>query len=350
MTVISRLTTAFALSAFIATSLVAPVAGSSGDDGTAHVLDTRDMHVLEPRSTHPQNHPQPQHQKKDAHPPQNPHQKKAPLHNGHQTSNKKGAGKSRHHEVAKHHQSNAGQHGKKTNWNCKTGLGWTQNQFSQEPFWWGSCWCYNWSPWKCSDHLESVPMLWDAKQIGDWNSQVKGKYWEHILAINEPEQPGQAAMSVGAAVSLWKQHVEPINAGQRGSPAVTTSPAGMKWIANFIEQCKGCRINFFCAHYYGTSVSNFIELIEEFHKTVGYQNVWVTEWGCQDYSGKNQQCSQSQTNNFVKETKAWMDKQDWIIRYSYYGMIPPNTINVGKPNSMMTNQGKPNALANIYLG
>lgn len=47
--------------------------------------------------------------------------------------------------------------------------------------------CYTWSPYGCDDEniLEVIPMLWGAKQTGEWESEVAGKYFKHVLMMNE---------------------------------------------------------------------------------------------------------------------------------------------------------------------
>ncbi|KAG9007690.1 hypothetical protein FRB94_014112 [Tulasnella sp. JGI-2019a] len=232
---------------------------------------------------------------------------------------------------------------------CKTGLGWTDNDVNQTPFQKGSCWCYNWSPWKCSSVLESVPMLWSMKQIGDWNSQVKGKHFKHILAINEPEQKGQSNMSPAAAVAIWHEHVMTMSADQIGSPGVTTSPDGFTWITSFLNQCKGCRVDFVSLHYYGITSQDFIKQITKFYNAVK-KPIWVTEWACQNYSGQKggHQCTDAEVVEFLRETKSWMDNTPWIQRYAYYGAF--QDINIQASNRLMSPNGGITSLGKLYLG
>ena len=49
-------------------------------------------------------------------------------------------------------------------------------------------------------------------------------------------------MSVGDAINLWWQYIEPVNADFKVSPAVTASPNGIKWIQNFVDGCNGCNV------------------------------------------------------------------------------------------------------------
>ena len=48
--------------------------------------------------------------------------------------------------------------------------------------------CYTWSAWDCcngSNCPDWYPMMWGAKSVGDWKSQVMGKHFKTILGFNE---------------------------------------------------------------------------------------------------------------------------------------------------------------------
>ncbi|KAG8875418.1 hypothetical protein FRB97_005089 [Tulasnella sp. 331] len=257
--------------------------------------------------------------------------------------------KSTSHHSSKHNAVAAPHHDGKRDNSCKCGLGWTDNDVNQKPFQKGSCWCYNWSPWPCSSVLESVPMLWSMKQIGDWNAQVKPKHHPHVLAINEPEQSGQSNMSPAAAVTIWREHVMTVSADQHGSPAVTTSPAGFTWITTFLKECTNCKIDFVCLHYYGITAADFKTQITKFYNAVR-KPIWVTEWACQNYSGTDHghQCSAAEVAEFLRETQGWMDSTPWIVRYAYYGAF--QDINITPTNRLMSPNGGITALGHQYLG
>jgi len=216
--------------------------------------------------------------------------------------------------------------GKPASGGGKAGLGWTDGSVSyMQPFLSTGkvTWCYTWSPWPCCDGSncpEIVPMLWSGKQLGDWQTNVVGKSFKNILAFNEPDQSGQSDLSVGDAISLWWSSIEPINA-RHGSPAVTSSPAGLQWLDDFVAGCSGCTIDFLAFHWYGTDAQDFINTAEGIHSRHPSFPIWVTEWACEDYSGKNQQCDPGQISAFMKTTQAWLDSTSYIERYAWFGAI-----------------------------
>lgn len=65
---------------------------------------------------------------------------------------------------------------------------------------------------------------------------------------------GGSCIDVGNAVAGWKQHMEPLknikNKMYLGSPAVCNGPQGLPWLAQFINSCTGCNIDFVNIHWF----------------------------------------------------------------------------------------------------
>ncbi|KAG8897312.1 hypothetical protein FRB99_008236 [Tulasnella sp. 403] len=213
-------------------------------------------------------------------------------------------------------------------------------------------WCYTWSPWPCCEGdncPESVPMLWSGKQVGDWNKLVVGKSFKNVLAFNEPDQDGQSSMSVGEAISLWYQYVKPVKA-RHGSPAVTSSPNGFKWIRDFMNGCGDCDVDYVTFHYYGMDADDFIAKVTSLHDEHN-KPIWITEWACQNYGGnQDKQCSDSDASNFMRATQGFLDSTPWIERYSWFGALKELPGNFNDVNRIMTPGGKINALGRQYIG
>lgn len=96
-------------------------------------------------------------------------------------------------------------------------------------------------------------MFWGMQQITDFQAQVNPgtileRNYKNILAMNEPNQQGQAQVSAGDAAAQWKQYLEPLkaNTGVRlGSPAPTNAPSGKQWLYDFLGACGGgCNVDF----------------------------------------------------------------------------------------------------------
>lgn len=212
---------------------------------------------------------------------------------------------------------------------------------------------YTWSPW-CVDYANAVgmqccPMLWGWKQVSQFTSLVKEGYANCVMGPNEPDQSGQANMSPGDAVGLWRQYIDPLKAkGYKTiSPATTSSPAGFQWTHDFLAACTGCHIDVVAFHYYGTSADDFIAYVEKVHNAFG-KNIWVTEFACQNF-GNGNQCSWDQVFSFMSTVTSWMDSTPYVEKYFAFGAMH-DMYNVNPDNQLLGSNGKPTALGNLYIG
>ncbi len=129
-------------------------------------------------------------------------------------------------------------------------------------------------------------MLWGSQQASQWDSDIEAIIEalnvKHALGFNEPNEPGQADLSPSTAAALWKQHMEPLKAHGilLGSPAPSSTPAGLNWLQEFLQACSGCNVDFIAMHHYGTIAQDFISDVENYHNTFG-KPIWVTEWACE---------------------------------------------------------------------
>jgi hypothetical protein len=53
------------------------------------------------------------------------------------------------------------------------------------------------------------------------------------------------------------------------------------------------------------------------HSTFG-KNIWVTEFACQNFSGR-QQCNQGEVFEYMKEVTGFMDRTDYVRQYFAFG-------------------------------
>ncbi|KAA8894988.1 hypothetical protein FN846DRAFT_365286 [Sphaerosporella brunnea] len=187
-------------------------------------------------------------------------------------------------------------------------------------------WTYDWGMQGIGsvDGFEYVPMCWGEKFFSGWaNAADKAiaNGAQHLLAFNEPDIPSQANMSPAQAAAYYKQYMNPY-AGKAslGAPAVTNSGSpgqGLDWLAQFIKACNGeCHIDFFPIHWYdGTgNVNYFKSHMEQAHQVAGEKPVWLTEFAMNG-------ASPDQQANFINQVVPWLDAQDWLSRYSYYGVF-----------------------------
>ncbi|KAH6888377.1 glycosyl hydrolase catalytic core-domain-containing protein [Coprinopsis sp. MPI-PUGE-AT-0042] len=214
---------------------------------------------------------------------------------------------------------------------------------------------YTWSPYKPTilnnyPQIDFIPMLWGPKQIEEFYRWVKPGYARYIAGFNEPDQGGQSNLDVGYAVDLWVQHIQPLKSQGYTliSPACTNSPAGTKWLQDFIGACnnRGCNVDIVATHWYGTSSDAFIQHVESFHNTFN-REVWVTEFACQNFGG-GAQCDAGQVWNFMQTVTNWMDGQWYVGRYFAFGVLH-DMYNVNYANQLMGGGGQPNDLGREYI-
>lgn len=111
--------------------------------------------------------------------------------------------------------------------------------------------------------FEFVPMLWSPTSTFKDEIQMlfdQGMNITHVLGYNEPDgeaKTGGSGVSPSVAAANWIAQMEPLR--QRGiklgGPAVTGSPRGHQWLADFFSACRdlgsNCTIDFLPVHWYG---------------------------------------------------------------------------------------------------
>lgn len=190
-------------------------------------------------------------------------------------------------------------------------------------------WGYNWG-WPSNGldaSLEFVPMLWGVPSGADPDWTAAAEAAEHVLGYNEPDLGSQANIIPSVAAAGWQTYVQPL-AGKVsiGGPAVTnggygTLPyIGLGWLDSFLQDCAGCEIDFMPVHWYdNASAAVFQNYLEEAYTRSGNRSIWVTEFMLQD--------SEAAQIAFLEAVMPWMDSQDWIARYAYFGAFETYLIN-----------------------
>jgi hypothetical protein len=222
-------------------------------------------------------------------------------------------------------------------------------------------WYYTWSSWPNDqgDNIDYVPLLWGPQELSDWNKNLvtklkpmfQSKAITCVLGMNEPQEKGQSNMTPQEGKDFWIKNIEPLRTqyGVRlGSPATSSAPSGKKWVQDWMQLCgTNCTVDFIALHYYHNNATDFIRYVTDFYETF-QKPIWVTEWACQDFTGKNQQCNQQHVIDYMNVTQTWMETTDWIERYSWFGALVDNPITA--TNSLLTKGGKINPLGQQYIG
>ncbi|KAF1958573.1 hypothetical protein CC80DRAFT_545910 [Byssothecium circinans] len=218
-------------------------------------------------------------------------------------------------------------------------LTWLFNQGSN----FKTSWMYNWDssdnregaqPW-----FEYSPMLWNdvPGAIRSFKAGAE-KQWRqfngymHVLSFNEPDLcvPGAGAscIPIDTAVRVHREVIDPLRTwGEKmyiGSPAVSNAaaPAGLAYLADFLNKCAGCQIDFLCVHWYNDA-SNFEGLkwhIGEVRKISGGRPIWITEFGVTG--------TDDQIIAFFRQALPWLDSQPDIHRYAYLMAKPGKLVNL----------------------
>lgn len=246
----------------------------------------------------------------------------------------------------------------------KAGLAWPNGDADNMAQFLGTgkvSWYYTWSSWPTNqgNSLEFVPQLWGEKSVDDWEKNIEGEVKTRldqdqikaIIGFNEPQESGQSDMSPDDAKELWVKYLEPLRKqyGVRlGSPPTSAASNSKPWTQEFLTACgSDCNVDFITIHWYGVNATAFINYITDFHDTF-QRPIWVSEWACHDFSGMVPQCTQAQANEFMDTTQKFMDKTDWVERYSWFGAMPDPVVSA--VNSLLDRQGTITPLGKQYIG
>ena len=228
-------------------------------------------------------------------------------------------------------------------------------------------WYYNYgaepsSAYTSDTSFDFVPMLFgttsdlsstDTPFLASIQNLIKaGANITHVLAYNEPDgQPSTGGSSIPAdtAASVWMRNMAPLrDQGIKvGLPAVTGSPDGFDWLANFNKSCQalspeGCEADFIPIHWYG----NFQGLAShagQVRATYPQLPIWVTEFADPDDTLSNSQV-------FYNQSTAFLDQLYYCDRYSYFGSFRSDVSNVGGNVAFLTQNGQLTDIGSWYLG
>jgi hypothetical protein len=177
-------------------------------------------------------------------------------------------------------------------------------------------WYYNYgispTPDLSGSSLEYVPQLWGSPSApGAFYNAVKslkdqGANISYVLGFNEPDGPtktGGSNISPSQAAAWWISEIEPLkNLGiQLGAPATQGNSAGITWLTNFLNSCKGgCTFNFLPIHYYG-AFEGFASYVGQSYSTFGNKTIWVTEFALPNASLNDTQAFYNQSTRFLDQ-------------------------------------------------
>ncbi len=191
----------------------------------------------------------------------------------------------------------------------------------------GCSWFYNWESSRSADaknvQAEYVPMIW-GRNVDAELEAVKPSSSTALLGFNEPDNKGQANMSVADAIADWPKLMA---TGLRlGSPAPTT---GNHWLDDFMTEARNrnLRVDFLCLHWYGDITKpNAVESLRKYLQ--GYWDryhlpIWLTEYSGADFdysASKETQLKTTVQDNaeFAAKSLVMLEDLPFVERYAWF--------------------------------
>jgi len=204
-------------------------------------------------------------------------------------------------------------------------------------------WAYNWESWVPEgkpDNFEYIAMQRTRDGIDQLQGNMQNNGAQILLGFNEPDIAGQANMGVDEAVQLWNQNIKPFgDAGVRlGSPATSNGEQGLPWLQDFMNKCGDCKVDFICVHWYGIDFGGFQSHIEAVKGAFPDKKIWVTEFAL------NLDIPADQQKAFFEQAIPYLDSQDCVERYAWFGAIRGDS-----GNSLIDSSGQLTGLGNEYV-
>ena len=210
----------------------------------------------------------------------------------------------------------------------------------------GASWYYDWgatpSGITAPASTSFVPMIWGASDVTAATlDQVKSE-GDVLLCFNEPDQSGQANMTVAQALDLWPQ-LEATGM-TLGSPAVSfdaATPGG--WLDQFMTGAKarGYRVNFITVHWYGGDFSTgpAVQQLESYLQAIYNQYhlpIWLTEFALTSYAGSTPTFpTEAQQAAFLTASTTMLDGLPYVQRYAWFAL----PVSAGSGTTGLFNQG-----------
>ena len=210
----------------------------------------------------------------------------------------------------------------------------------------GASWYYDWgatpSGITAPASTSFVPMIWGASDVTAATlDQVKSE-GDVLLCFNEPDQSGQANMTVAQALDLWPQ-LEATGM-TLGSPAVSfdaATPGG--WLDQFMTGAKarGYRVNFITVHWYGGDFSTgpAVQQLESYLQAIYNQYhlpIWLTEFALTSYAGSTPTFpTEAQQAAFLTALTTMLDGLPYVQRYAWFAL----PVSAGSGTTGLFNQG-----------
>ena len=194
----------------------------------------------------------------------------------------------------------------------------------------GASWYYTWATGhggiKTPRGTSFVPMIRAAGDVTAANLAEVKRQGHYLLGFNEPDNSGQANMSVSQALSLWPRLMA--TGMTLGSPAVATGAATKGgWLDRFMAGAKGrgYRVNFITVHWYGgnfaaaAAVSELKSYIQAIHARY-HKPIWLTEFALIRFGASTSFPSPRQQAAFLTAATTMLQHLSYVQRYAWFAL------------------------------
>ncbi len=217
----------------------------------------------------------------------------------------------------------------------------------------GVFWYYTWGP----DHrgianpsgVGFVPMIWGAGSVTTATLREVRHEGRYLLGFNEPDNGGQANMTVSQALNLWPRLMA---TGMRlGSPAVATGAATRGgWLDRFMRgaAARHYRINFITVHWYGgdfvtsRAVSELRRYLTAIHARY-HRPLWLTEFALIRFGAQTTFPTARQQAAFVTAATSMLRQLSYVQRYAWFALpatTGDGTAGLFRPGAVATRAGR----------
>lgn len=127
-----------------------------------------------------------------------------------------------------------------------------------------------------------------------------------------------------------------------GAPGISGSQTGKAWLKEFFGACKNCTVDFIPIHWYG-NFEGFASFIGEIREMYLDKDLWITEFGIPKVDLK-------ETQKFFNSSTEYLDRLEYVQRYSWFGSFRSDVSNVGPNVAMLDKKGDLTDLGAWYIG
>jgi len=217
----------------------------------------------------------------------------------------------------------------------------------------GASWYFNWSaghPGIKNPHgVQFVPMIWGAGSVTRANLRQARRDGHYLLGFNEPDNAGQANMTVAQALHYWPRLMS--TGLTLGSPAVATgaaTPGG--WLDQFMAGAAAdhYRVNFIAVHWYGADFATgaAVRQLESYLRAIHaryHKPLWLTEFALIRFGATTTFPSAKRQAAFVTAATAMLQRLKFVQRYAWFALPATSgdgTAGLFRPGAIATRAGR----------